>query len=286
MRSLEFGVFARVFDAAPASRIAANVAAAGYTLAQLNLSALGLPTIPLPDEWDKIDSVDIRTAFDSQNIRIWGLSCSYNMAHPDPLTRRAGTDAAGALIAHASTLGATAVTLCTGTRNPERMWSPHPDNNTNEAWHDLRTELDILLTAATEANIMLAVEPEPGNIVRDTDCAVRLLDELGADASRITVIADPANLLREHPDPTTHPRILRHACVALGTAIGCIHAKDLVPWSDALAGRGVVDYRLVGQLRHELLAAPPVIVQDASPSNAAAVRALVSASMARGGDSH
>jgi sugar phosphate isomerase/epimerase len=195
--------------------------------------------------------------------------------------RRAGTTAAVALIQRASEFGVTAVTLCTGSRDPERMWTAHPGNTAPEAWHDLRTELDLLLEAAGAAGVRLGVEPEPGNVVRDAAAAARLLAQLGRDADRITIIADAANLLREHAGESraAQAAVLERAFEVLGETIGCLHAKDLVPWHETLAGRGVVDYELVGRLRRTLPHAAPVIVQDARAEEAAAVRELVASAI-------
>lgn len=270
-----WGVFARVFPPGPVDRVAHDIADAGYATAQLNLSALGLPTIPGPGGWDGIDPVAIRDGFAAAGVSLWGLSASYNMAHPDAAVRRSGTDAVVELIARAPHLGVTAVTLCTGSRNAERMWSPHPDNTTRSAWRDLRTELDFLLEAAESAGVRLGVEPEPGNVIRDADAAARLLVELGPDADRIAIIADSANLLQAHEDPATHAAVLTAAFETLGAAIGALHAKDLVPWSASLTGGGVVDYALVGRLWRDLPERPPVIVQDARPEEAARVRELL-----------
>lgn len=267
----EFGIFARVFPVGPAAQVAADVRAAGYPLAQLNLSALGLPTIPGPDDWACIDPVAITADFRRAGVRLWGLSASYNMAHPDPEIRSAGTRDAVALIHRAPAFGVAAVTLCTGSRNPDRMWASHPDNGTSGAWRDMRAELDHLLAAADEAGVLLGVEPEPGNVVHDADAARRLIDELGSDGRLIGIIADSANLLSAVP-PAAHRRVLVHAFDALAPAVACVHAKDLVPWTRTLAGDGAIDHGLVGALWSALPQRPPVIVQDVAPDDAGAAR--------------
>ena len=74
------------------------------------------------------------------------------------------------------------VTLCTGTRDPQNMWRAHPDNQTAQAWTDLRATLDVLLDAARDAGVQLGVEPEFANVVADAPTAARLLEQLGVDA--------------------------------------------------------------------------------------------------------
>lgn len=262
-----FGIFARVFPPGSARTVADSVAAAGYSLAQLNLSVLGLPKMPAGDEWLAIDPAAVRADFAASGVSCWGVSCSYNMAHPDASLRRAGTTAALDLIARAPALGATAVTLCTGSRDPERMWAPHPDNASEGAWRDMRAELDLLLAAAQGGGVVLGIEPEPGNVVRDADAAIRLYGELGSDAALVGIIADSANLLSGLPQ-TVHRRTLAHAFGSLADRIICLHAKDLVPWARTLAGLGVVDYDHVAALfaQHDLSA--PIIVQDVGPDQA------------------
>jgi hypothetical protein len=93
----DLGIFARTFPRASAAEVAGAVAAAGFGLVQLNLSAVGLPTLPGPAELGGLDFGAIRRAFDAKAIRIWGLSASYNMIHPDPAIREAQTEAAGLL---------------------------------------------------------------------------------------------------------------------------------------------------------------------------------------------
>jgi sugar phosphate isomerase/epimerase len=241
------GVFARVFPVGPAESVARSIAEAGYTLAQLNLRAIGLPTLPAAGDWDRIDPEAVRADFAAAGVSVWGVSCSYNMAHPDASVRSAGTAAAVELIGHARRFGAGTVTLCTGSRNRDNMWAFHPDNATGAAWRDMRAELDRLIAAALEAGVTLGIEPEPGNVVRDAGAAVRLYAELGPVADAVGVIADSANLLVGIP-VEAHRDVLERSFSALSGRIICLHAKDLVPWARTLEGGGVVDYRVVASL--------------------------------------
>ena len=104
---------------------------------QLNLVALGLPTIPAPSQLAEIDLEQIAADFASHRVEIWGVSATYNMAHPDAEVRAEATARVAALVRHAPRLGATAVTLCTGSRDAGNMWRAHADNSTPEAWADM-----------------------------------------------------------------------------------------------------------------------------------------------------
>lgn len=280
MSAVDFGVFARVFPVGPAAEVAARIHDAGYRLAQVNLRAFGLPTAPTAAEWDGIDLAAIRRDLAAHGVASWGLSATYNMAHPDAAVRRDGTERAVLAIRHAAGLGAGVVTLCTGSRDAESMWRAHPGNAGEDAWRDFRAELDVLLAAAAEVGVRLGVEPEGGNVVRDATAATRLLGELGDDARLIAIVLDSANLLKDDERPAAD--VLAEAFETLAGATGCLHAKDLVPWADTLAGRGVVDHALVGELHRRFTPDAPVIVQDAAASEAGAVREHVARLMELG----
>jgi sugar phosphate isomerase/epimerase len=267
----ELGIFARTFPRSGADAVAAAVRRARFGLVQLNLSAVGLPTLPAPDELGGLDFGAIRQAFEARGIGIWGLSASYNMIHPDPVLRDTQTATAAALIGRAGELGATAVTLCTGSRDPDDMWHRHPGNDEPDAWRDLRASLDRLLPAAAAAGVQLGIEPEPGNVVSDAARARRLLDELGGDAGLCGIILDPANLVTVDT-AGEQDGILTAAAGLLAAAIICVHAKDVVGSGYAAAGTGKLDYGLVFRLLGELGDRTPLIVQDAAEDDVARVR--------------
>jgi sugar phosphate isomerase/epimerase len=258
-----------MFPRHTAEGVAEAVASAGFGLAQLNLSSFGAPTLPAPDT--DIDLNRVRTAFDSHDVVIWGVSATFNAIHPDLAIRRSGTTRACTLISNIGRLGAQVATLCTGTRDTEDMWRSHPDNDTSEAWHDMRSTLDELLDAAGRADIVLGIEPEQANVVRDAAAAHRLLAELGSDARRVGIILDPANLVT----PRTLDRqnaILREAFDLVGSSVIAIHAKDVVQGNGyAAAGVGGLDYKLIAELHRKLPRSVPVIIQDAREDDVARV---------------
>jgi sugar phosphate isomerase/epimerase len=270
----DLGIFARTFPRTSATEVAGAVAAAGFGLVQLNLAAAGLPTMPGPAELDRLDFGAIRRAFDDRAIRIWGLSASYNMIHPDPAIRDAQTGAAAALIGRAPELGAAAVTLCTGTRDPDNMWRRHPGNDDPRAWKDLRVSLDRLLPAADAAGVRLGIEPEPGNVISTAARARRLLDELGRDAGLTGIIFDPANLVTV-ATAGHQADILTEAAGQLAGWILCLHAKDVVGSGYAAAGTGRLDYELIARLLAGLPAGVPLIAQDAAEDDVARVRGFL-----------
>jgi sugar phosphate isomerase/epimerase len=264
------GAFARIFQRSNSDELAEAFEAFELTQVQLNLSALGLPTIPPEEERRRLDLGAIRRSFAARGREIWGISATYNTAHPEANIRRTATRRAARFIATLAASGATAATLCSGSRDSQNMWGRHSETKTKAAWRDFRESLDLLIPAAEEAGVLLAVEPEPANTVSDASRALRLLDELGADGQQIGFILDPANLIS---DVATGDRdaTLEHAFDVLGERTICVHAKDTVPWARNLEGDGVVDYALVAHLYAMLPHSVPLIIQDASEAELAPI---------------
>lgn len=268
------GAFARIFKRTTAAELAAAFAEHGLKQVQLNLSALGVPTIPSEESLAALDLHSIGASFTAYGAALWGISATYNTAHPDSERRSAETGRAAAFIAALRDSGAVAATLCSGSRNPTDMWGRHPDTSSDDAWRDFRESLDALIPAARTAGVLLAIEPEPANTVSDVDRAVRLLTELGAESRQVGFILDPANLITD-VEPGLHRQTLQRAFDVLGPRAICVHAKDTVPWSATLAGRGVLDYELVAGLYHALPQQIPLIIQDTSERELPAVADLL-----------
>lgn len=237
------------------------------------------PTIPPVGA--AVDFAGIRSSFEAHGVRIWGLSCTYNLIHPDLAQRADYSARAEWLIGRAPELGARFVTLCSGTRDPDDMWRAHPANSSPEAWAELRSGLDRLLPAAEGAGVRLGIEPEPGNIVADAGGASELLAELGRDARFIGIVLDPANLVT--PDTAfDQDRILRHAFASLGDETVCLHAKDVVATGAyAAAGLGKLDYELVFELHAALPVPVPVVIQDSSEADVPRTRQFLLSSASR-----
>ncbi|ANZ40799.1 hypothetical protein BBK82_37225 [Lentzea guizhouensis] len=245
------GIFARTFVRARPAEVSAAVRAAGYACAHWNFRAIGLPT--LASGVDSAVFSDLRRAFAADGLRIPSVSATFNALEPGADDVR---DAVR-LIGSAPLLGADVVTLCTGTRDRTDMWRAHPDNSGALAWRDLRATLEPLLVAADAAGVVLGVEPEAGNVVSDAHAAARLLAELGDDAP-VGIVFDAANLLSPGAPQAD---VLTEAADLLGPRVVSVHAKDF----------DTLDRQLLWRLL-DRMPPVPVIVQDVSEQDAAAVR--------------
>jgi sugar phosphate isomerase/epimerase len=276
---LELGIFARVFPAADPDDLAATISAHGFTQVQLNLIAVGLPTIPSVEDLAGVDLTVIAHRFHAHDLDVWGVSATYNMAHPDPAIRTAQTRRAAAFVPHVRELGSNRMTLCTGTRDPDDKWRAHPENGSPGAWSDMMSSFSVLADAAAAHGVELVVEPEPGNVVAGTDAGLRLIDELGERGDVVRFILDPANLVAGCA-PSDRKSILEDAFARLGDRTVCVHAKDVVSWGERLDGAVGLDFSHVMRLCGRLPNPVPVIIQDTTPEQVDAVVDLLRAAHA------
>lgn len=237
---MEIGIFPGVFVRPTLEETLDAVVEAGMRHVQINLSSAGLPD--MPDRFEPNEVERLRAAHAERGIAMAAISGTYNMIHPNPEERRKGLSRLKVLAEHASRLGTSVIALCTGTRNPDSMWRPHPDNGSPEAWSDLMREIEQAVKVAEATDVALAFEPEVSNVVDSAQKARKLLDGIGSP--RLKVVMDGANLYHRGELPRM-AEILDEAFQLLGDDIVLAHAKDLDRDGEAghlAAGTGLLDY--------------------------------------------
>ncbi|ALL68500.1 Sugar phosphate isomerase/epimerase [Paraburkholderia caribensis MBA4] len=231
------GVFARTYASTYPGDLFTRICADGFSSVQFNLSSAGLA--PLPETLP--DGIAARIALGAKEagLSLCALSGTYNMAHPDSSQRTRDRAGFKNVMRAAREMDVSLVTLCTGSRDASNMWRAHPENSSSDAWSALRGELDFALTLAEEFNLVLGIEPEPGNVIADARLARKVLDEAGS--KRLGIVLDAANLLPPQAQPR-QAEIVDEAADLLGGSLFLVHAKDIdhdgvvVP-----AGKGAVD---------------------------------------------
>lgn len=230
-------IFSRTYPTGRVTEALRAIRADGFLGAQMNLSSFGMDS--LPDQLDEAALAEGRTEAARLGLTLSALSGTYNMAHPDEAVRRAERPRFVNVLKAAQAIGAPVVTLCTGSRHRTDKWTAHPDNGSPEAWADLRAELDWALAEAASYNLVLAVEPEPGNVVRDAVVARTLLDEVGAD--HLKIILDATNLIGI-AGLDRQADIVADAIELLGPDVVLAHAKDIDSTGRVVApGQGAID---------------------------------------------
>jgi sugar phosphate isomerase/epimerase len=215
-------IFSRTYAMKNVAEVIGAAAMDGYAGIQANLSSAGFAS--LPDALPPGVAVQFGQEARARGIRLAALSGTYNMAHPDAKVREASRVGFQNVVSAAREMGAPIVSLCTGSRDPHDMWKFHAENDSDEAWKDLRSELELALRVAQEAGIRLAIEPEPANVIRDARAAKRILNEMAS--SHLGIVLDAANLLTPETLSRQHA-VIDEATGLLGEALLLAHAKDI-----------------------------------------------------------
>jgi sugar phosphate isomerase/epimerase len=233
---MRLGIFAKTFPGTDPLTVMRAARDAGYASVQYNMACSGLPA--MPETIDSATAAMVAEAARTTGIDIAAVSGTYNMIHPDPAMRADGLRRLGVLIDACAALGTPMVTLCTGTRDPNDQWKAHPDNQTDEAWADLLTEMGKACAMAEARGIRLGIEPELANVVDSAARARTLIDTLQSPA--LAIVLDPANLFEVDPN---RDRIIAEAIDLLADRIVMAHAKDRAANGDFVAaGQGVVNF--------------------------------------------
>ena len=255
---MQIGIMSRTFPRSTLEEELDAVVDHGLDCMQFDLSSAGLPSPQ--DHIDEGVCDRIRTELSARKITMAAVNGMYNMIHPDIEQRQVGLKNLGVLASVCDRLGTSVIAVCTGTRNPDMMWLPHPDNGSPEAWNDLTVSMEQALQVAEDHGITLALEPEVANVIDSAQRARRLLDEMASPYLKVTM--DGANIFHTGELPRMS-EILDEAFALLGDDIAIAHAKDLDHDGAAghlAAGKGLLDYDRYLSLLRGLGADVPVIL--------------------------
>jgi sugar phosphate isomerase/epimerase len=246
---MDLGILTTTFSHQTPEETFAAVAQHGFPAVQFDFANAGLSTLPDEIPPELVDRV--RRAAVERGVAIAAVSGTYNMVHPNRREREAGLRRIAVLADACAALGSPIVTLCTGTREPGDMWRRHPDNDTPAAWDDLVEATRAALAVTESAGVTLALEPEPGNVLRTARQGRELIETIGNP--RLGAVLDPANLFDrfEPGEAGRFPEILDDAVALLGDRIVLAHGKDRAADGTVRpAGQGIVPWeRVVALLR-------------------------------------
>jgi sugar phosphate isomerase/epimerase len=261
------------------------VKASGLACVQMSMVCANLPE--MPDQIPAGLPERIRREASARGIAVGSLTGTFNMCHPDAEQRRMGLRRLRVMAEACAPTGTSAIHICTGTRDPNSMWRPHPDNGSAESWRDMAACVREAADIARQAKVVLAFEPEMSNVVDSARKARRLLDEIGSPHLKVTI--DPANLFHKGELPRMK-EILDEAFALLGKDIVLAHAKDLDRDGEAghkPAGQGVLDYERYLRLLRKYDFTGPLLLHGLSaaqvPDCLAFVRAKLAASLQTAG---
>ena len=261
LRSCRCGVCSTDFESVthtpyPAALLFEKMKERGFEAVQFAFSSIsetdfvpdGLIEIPADIPVSAIRAVTANS--EACGIPVEVINGTFNMAHPDRAVREEGIRRFEILCRAAAELGAKYISLCSGTRNADHLWSPHPDNDTQEAWNDMLNTVSRCTKIAETYGITLAVESEASNIISTPERARRLMDTVGSP--NLKMILDCANLFHAGEAHKENVReILEHAFALYGNDIVLAHGKDIRE-GDGIdfcgTGLGIVDFAYTAAL--------------------------------------
>lgn len=248
------GIFSTVFDRPNLDGVLDAMVAAGFCATQFHLGSAVPVTEPrqstLPPLLDAATCEAIRASLEVRGVSAPAVSGTFNIIHPDRARRDENFHRLELLASHCKTLGADAITLCSGTMDADYMWAPHPDNGSSAAWRAMLEGMARACRIAERYGVLLAFEPEVSNIIDSARKARRAIDEVGSASLKVCI--DGANLYHKGDLARMH-EVLDEAFDLVGQDIVLAHAKDVSRDGEAghdAAGTGLLDYEAyLGHLR-------------------------------------
>ena len=140
-------------------------AAAGYGFTKMQFDFSSVCDEQMPETIERSLLQEIREAADRTGIEIVAVNGTFNMIHPDKQVRLDGLKRLETIARSCKTLGCSIITLCTGSRNVENMWSRHEDNDKPQAMEDLMGTMGKALEIARKYDLVLGIECESGTDV-------------------------------------------------------------------------------------------------------------------------
>lgn len=276
---MQLGIFAKTFAGSDPATVLAAAREAGYDAVQYNMACSGIGSLPTTIAAETVSAIGLAAA--ANHVGIAAVSATYNMIHPDPEKRAAGRRAFEAIAAAAPAMGATLLTVCTGSRDAEDQWRAHPDNQGAAAWQALLDEFAKILPVAAQHGITIGVEPEHGNVVNSAAAARRLLETLQSD--RVKIVLDVANLVDGTPQ-REWKALVEAAADQLHGHIVMAHAKDCtLDGKVVAAGLGAVDFGHFVRVLHAVGFDGPLVTHGLAAAEAASVARFLRTVISREG---
>jgi sugar phosphate isomerase/epimerase len=245
---MKIGICTTDFSVHPVEILFEKIYRFGFDQVQFDFATIGEEEMPERIDASLVDG--ILEAAGKRRLDIVAVNGTFNMIDPDRKVREKGTARFEILAEACNRLGCGVISLCTGTRNTESMWKPHPDNSSPQAWEDMLETMGKVVRIAERHHITLGVETEASNVVSTPELARRLLDEVGSPCLKI--IMDCANLFHESTAwPDNVRKTIGNAFDLLGHDLVLAHGKDILasPGIQFTApGKGIVDFDYFLQL--------------------------------------
>jgi sugar phosphate isomerase/epimerase len=182
------------------------------------------------------EAAALREKVEAAGLRIGALNCFGNLLHPNAAEAEADRQGVDDTIRLAESLGVGTVVSASGCPGDVNWpvwitWPLYWDELAESQWEAAIATWMPLAAMAAEAGVDICLELHPGQLVYNTSTLLRLRDAAGP---AVKANLDPAHLFYQGMDPT-------RVAVALGEALGHVHAKDTLIDEERMALDGVID---------------------------------------------
>jgi len=180
---------------------------------------------------------------------VLGMSpTGYQVAHPDPETRKQHHEGLKKTLVNLKKLGAETMHTAGGSYSGDGWWH-HPKNFTQQGLDDLVEEMKKIAPYAEDAGVAVCPETTQWCILNSPERMKEYVDRV--DSPYIKVTFDIVNHMR--PDRIYESgRFFRCVLAILGDRIGMLHVKDVLPVlglvvhiEEAPMGTGILDHETV-----------------------------------------
>lgn len=206
--------------------------------------------------------------FRSHGIQIAVLGCYINLGDRDPGQRRPQLQRFKEYLRFARDFGCSVVGTETGSVNSD--FSPHPDNQGEEAFQTVVASVRELVRDAERFGVFVCIEGVERYVISSPRRLKRLIDEI--DSPNLQVIFDPVNLLSA-ANHQSQDALMSEAFGLVGERICIVHAKDFTitdgKFQELPAGQGQLNYRPVMQWIKQHKPGVQVLLENTHPSTIA-----------------
>ena len=256
---MRIGLYSGDIKRANADVIFGKIAKFGFECVQFGFNDITETNFIKTGEFEIPDKIDgdvialIKNCSEKYNVEIIACNATFNMAHPDSKIREEGIKRFDITLSAVQKLGCKIVSICSGTRNREHMWTYHPGNSSPEAWQDMADTLKKCVKIAEKYNMIIAIETEVATVIDTPEKAKKIMDEI--NSKNIKMIMDCANLFHAGEAKKENVKsIISHAFGIFGNALVLAHGKDIKESGGVKfcpTGEGIIDYNYFVELLNE-----------------------------------
>ena len=219
---LQVGIFTGYFPYTLKEQ-AEKIRALGFNTVQLDLAFKDID-FSTPESITQEKAKRVRETFRDHNLPICCVSGYTNIVHPDPSKRKQKLAYLRALLRHARSFGTPYVISETGTFNTESDWVSHPQNKTEQGFHECREVIRELAQVAFDHGAVFLLETYVNNVVGSIEETLRMFAEV--DHPGLGLLMDPTNYFESH-NIDRMDKVLNQIFDALADRIRIAHAKDV-----------------------------------------------------------